>query len=76
MDCKEIRQFFIDFFSQQEFVLLLAAPMLHPSIPMSFVMSAGLVQVETVLSNLNLQQGQHFSSNSPKYSLFDENCKV
>lgn len=61
MDCRDIRQRFIDFFSQQEFLLLPAAPMLHPSIPMSFVMSAGLVQVETVLSELNLQQGQHFT---------------
>lgn len=61
MNCRDIRQRFIDFFSQQEFVLLPAASMLHPSIPMSFVMSAGLVQVETVLSELNLQQGQHFT---------------
>lgn len=61
MDCKEIRQRFIDFFSQQEFQLLPAATMLHPSIPMSFVMSAGLVQVETVLSELNLQQSQYFT---------------
>jgi alanyl-tRNA synthetase len=61
MDCRKIQQHFIDFFAQQQFVLLPAAPMLHPSIPMSFVMSAGLVQVETVLSELNLQQGQHFT---------------
>lgn len=54
MNCKEIRQRFIDFFTQQEFQLLPAASMLHPTIPESFVMSAGLVQIITVLSNLDL----------------------
>lgn len=35
--------------------------MLHPSIPMSFVISVGLVQVEIVLSELNVQQSQRFT---------------
>jgi len=61
MNCQEIRHRFVDFFAEQQFQLLPAAPMLHPSIPMSFVMSAGLVQVETVLSELNLQQDQCFT---------------
>ena len=61
MNCSAIRQQFVDFFDEQDFKLLPPAPMLHPSIPMSFVMSAGLVQVETVLSQLNLEQGERFT---------------
>jgi alanyl-tRNA synthetase len=47
MDCAEIRQKFVEYYQNLGFQLLPRAPMLHPSIPMSFVMSAGLVQVET-----------------------------
>ena len=61
MNCSDIRQQFVSFFDEQDFKLLPPAPMLHPSIPVSFVMSAGLVQVETVLSQLNLEQGQLFT---------------
>jgi alanyl-tRNA synthetase len=43
MSCKEIRQHFIEFFAKQEFQLLPSAPMLHSSIPMSFVMGVSLV---------------------------------
>ena len=45
----DIHAQFIDFYQNDGFQLLPRAPMLHPSIPMSFVMSAGLVQVETSL---------------------------
>jgi len=34
--------------------------MLHPSIPMSFVMSAGLVQVETSLARAEERPGDQF----------------
>ncbi len=61
MNCSDIRQQFVGFFDQQGFQLLPPAPMLHPSIPMSFVMSAGLVQVETVMSELSLEQGERFT---------------
>jgi len=61
MDCKTIQEQFIAFFARQNFQLLPTAPMLHPSIPMSFVMNAGLVQVETVLTQLNLKQGERFT---------------
>lgn len=61
MDCSDIRQRFVDFFDEQDFQLLPAMPMLHPSIPMFFVMSAGLVQVESVLSSSELKQGRRFT---------------
>lgn len=50
MNASEIRQKFVDFYTKQGFEYLPPASMLHPSIPMSFVMSAGLVQVETSLA--------------------------
>ncbi len=34
--------------------------MIHPSIPMSFVMSAGLIQVETALANKAVKAGDQF----------------
>ena len=60
MHCADIRQRFIDYYRQREFQLLPRAPMLHPSIPMSFVMSAGLVQIETSLANARRRPGQKF----------------
>ncbi len=50
MDQSIIRRHFIEHYCSQGFELLPRASLLHPSIPMSFVMSAGLVQVETVLA--------------------------
>jgi len=61
MDCGEIRSRFVDFYQERGFQLLPAASMLHPSIPMSFVMSAGLVQVETSLANNHNRSGNRFT---------------
>jgi alanyl-tRNA synthetase len=72
MSCKEIRQHFIEFFAVQDFQRLPSAPMLHSSIPMSFVMSAGLVQVETVLTQLNLKQGESFTLIQNCFRYFDD----
>ena len=60
MECAEIRRRFIEHYRQQGFQLLPRAPMLHPSIPMSFVMSAGLVQVETSLAATKHAAGNKF----------------
>jgi len=61
MDCSEIRSQFVDFYQERGFQLLPPASMLHPSIPMSFVMSAGLVQVETSLANNRNRPGNKFT---------------
>ncbi|MBE2220699.1 MAG: hypothetical protein IAF02_04120 [Anaerolineae bacterium] len=50
MQPQEVRRRFVSFYQKRGFQLLPPAPMIHPSIPMSFVMSAGLVQVETSLA--------------------------
>jgi alanyl-tRNA synthetase len=60
MHCAEIRQKFVEYYRSLGFQLLPRAPMLHPSIPMSFVMSAGLVQVETSLANSKNRPGDKF----------------
>jgi len=60
MNCTGIRQRFIEYYQQLGFQFLPRAPMLHSSIPMSFVMSAGLVQVETSLANAQNRTGNKF----------------
>ncbi|MFO8039383.1 MAG: alanine--tRNA ligase-related protein, partial [Sodalinema sp.] len=57
---QSIRDRFIHYYQDQGFQTLPRAPMSHPSIPMSFVMSAGLVQVELSLSRFPDYQGQQF----------------
>ena len=56
----EIRRRFVEYYQNLGFQLLPRAPMMHPSIPMSFVMSAGLVQVETSLANSQNRSGNKF----------------
>ena len=60
MNSSEIRHRFVDYYKGMGFHLLPRAPMLHPSIPMSFVMSAGLVQVETSLARAEERRGDQF----------------
>jgi len=60
MEFNEIRSRFVNYYTECGFELLPRAPMMHPSIPMSFVMSAGLVQVETSLANAQNRSGNKF----------------
>ena len=60
MKFADIRSCFLDYYAKLGFQYLPPAPMLHSSIPMSFVMSAGLVQVETSLANTNKRTGNKF----------------
>ena len=71
MECAEIRRRFIEHYRQQGFQLLPRAPMLHPSIPMSFVMSAGLVQVETSLEATKHLAGNKFTLVQDCFRHFD-----
>jgi hypothetical protein len=47
MQCAEIRQKFVQYYQNLGFQLLPHAPMGHLSIPLSFVMSAGMIQAKT-----------------------------
>lgn len=60
MKADEIRRRFVDYYTMQGFHPLPRAPMIHPSIPMSFVMSAGLIQVETSLARAEDRPGDEF----------------
>jgi alanyl-tRNA synthetase len=60
MECHAIRHRFITYYQQHDFRLLPPAPLLHPSVPMSFVMSAGLGQIETSLANVKNRDGNKF----------------
>jgi len=60
MDGLKIRQSFVDYYEDMGYCLLPRAPLLDPSIPMSFVISAGLVQVENSLSRVENRKGDQF----------------
>lgn len=60
MNTCEIRRRFVNYYKELGFHLLPRAPLLHSSIPMSFVMSAGLVQIETSLSHTEKRPGNQF----------------
>jgi alanyl-tRNA synthetase len=60
MDSVEIRQRFTDYFEDMGYQSLPRAPMIDPSIPMSFVMSAGLVQVENSLAKSSNRGGNQY----------------
>lgn len=60
MNAFEIGERFVHYYQDIGFKLLPSASLLHPSIPMSFVMSAGLVQVETALDQIGQHSGSKF----------------
>lgn len=60
MECGKIRYQFIRYYEEQGFLFTPRAPILHPSIPMSFVMSAGLAQIETSLAKANNRSGNKY----------------
>ncbi len=60
MQSSVIGPIFLKFFQDQGFSVLPRASLLDPSIPMSFVMSAGLVQVESALGDKSRPRGQKY----------------
>lgn len=60
MNIEEIRKRFVAYYQDMGYELLPSAPMIDPSIPMSFVMSAGLVQVENSLATKAQRNGDHY----------------
>jgi alanyl-tRNA synthetase len=60
MNSAAISQRFTEYYEARGFHLLPRAPMLDASIPMSFVMSAGLVQIETSLAGMSNRPGNQF----------------
>jgi alanyl-tRNA synthetase len=60
METSEIRKRFINFYTTEGYRSLPRASMIDPSIPMSFVMSAGLVQVEQSLARTKIRDDDKF----------------
>jgi hypothetical protein len=52
MDPSKITQRFVRYYQDLGFTHLPGTSLLHPSIPMTFVMSAGLAEVETAIDQL------------------------
>ncbi|OQX63892.1 MAG: hypothetical protein B5M51_04530, partial [Anaerolinea sp. 4484_236] len=60
MKSAEIRKRFVNFYTTEGYRALPRAPMVDASIPMSFVMSAGLVQVEQSLARAQIRDSNKF----------------
>ena len=71
MQTIEVGQTFVEFYGQRGFSLLPSSSLLHPSVPMSFVMSAGLVQVETALDQIGKRNGHKYALVQRCFRYFD-----
>ena len=67
----EIGKAFLDLYTQDGFALLPPSSMLHDSVPLTFVMSAGLIQVENELDDIVHATGGKFAFTQPCFRHFD-----
>lgn len=71
LDCQAISEAFLALHEQDGFARLPPSSLLHDSVPMSFVMSAGLIQVENELDKIVLETGGKFAFTQPCFRHFD-----
>jgi alanyl-tRNA synthetase len=71
MECNQISNAFLSVHEADGFKVLPAASLLHSSVPMSFVMSAGLIQIENELEQIVADIGPKFSFTQPCFRHFD-----
>jgi alanyl-tRNA synthetase len=71
MECDQISKAFLSLHEAGGFKVLPAASLLHSSVPMSFVMSAGLIQIENELEQIIARVGTRFSFTQPCFRHFD-----
>jgi alanyl-tRNA synthetase len=71
MECNQISHSFLSVHEADGFKVLPAASLLHSSVPMSFVMSAGLIQIENELEQIVASSGPKFSFTQPCFRHFD-----
>lgn len=71
LDCQAISEAFLALHEQDGFARLPPSSLLHDSVPMSFVMSAGLIQVENELEQVVLKTGGKFAFTQPCFRHFD-----
>jgi alanyl-tRNA synthetase len=67
----EVGNQFLDFYETQGYIPIPGSSLLDPSVPMSFVMSAGLVQVETSAKAYDGQKGQRYTLIQNCFRYFD-----
>lgn len=70
-DCQSISEAFLALHEQDGFARLPPSSLLHDSVPMSFVMSAGLIQVENELEQIVQKTGGKFAFTQPCFRHFD-----
>lgn len=70
-DYHSISEAFLALHERDGFSRLPPSPLLHPSVPMSFVMSAGLIQVENDLDRIVSETGGKFTFTQPCFRHFD-----
>jgi alanyl-tRNA synthetase len=70
-DCQAISEAFLALHEQDGFARLPPSSLLHDSVPMSFVMSAGLIQVENELEQVVQKTGGKFAFTQPCFRHFD-----
>lgn len=71
LDCQAISEAFLALHEQDGFARLPPSSLLHDSVPMSFVMSAGLIQVENELEQVVQKTGGKFAFTQPCFRHFD-----
>jgi alanyl-tRNA synthetase len=71
MECNNISRAFLSLHEADGFKTLPAASLLHSSAPMSFVMSAGLIQIENELPQIVAAIGNQFTFTQPCFRHFD-----
>lgn len=71
MDCHAISEAFLALHERDGFARLPPSSLLHDSVPMSFVMSAGLIQVENDLDTVVQSTGGKFAFTQPCFRHFD-----
>lgn len=69
--CQSISDAFLELHANDGFAVLPPSSLLHESVPMSFVMSAGLIQVENDLEHIVEETGGRFVFTQPCFRHFD-----
>lgn len=71
MRSSEIGQAFVEYYQNKGYTVSPSAPLLDPSIPMTFVMSAGLVQIEMSLDRAGKKMGDKYALLQKCFRHFD-----
>lgn len=71
LSSKEVGQAFLDYYQSYNYEVVPGSSLLDPSVPMSFVMSAGLVQVERSAARQGGRTGQRYALLQNCFRYFD-----